>query len=309
MEKKFILGVDLGATNLRVALFDLGCGIKKKDSFSTVDFRNKEDLIRAIVCGANSIIERSGLERKNILGLGLGVPGPVDVKKGIIHFLPNIPGWRQVRIKKILQERLGMPVSLDNDAKLMCLAEYKLGQARGFKNALCLTLGTGVGGGLVLGGRLYRGADNAAGEIGHIPINGKGPRCNCGGIACLESYIGNHRIMHRAAGVFKRRISLEELSALAKKQNKKALRIWREAAGNLGIALSGVVNLLNLDAIVIGGGVSASGRILFDTVRQTIKRRAMSVQAKRVKVFKTKLGNDAGLIGAAILVKEGRNIL
>ena len=187
----------------------------------------------------------------------------------------------------------------------MTRAEYAAGAAAGFRNALCITLGTGVGGGIILNGSLYRGSDNAAGEIGHLPINESGPRCNCGGMACLETYVGNNRILHEAKKVFKRAISLEELSALAKKRNQAALAIWRSAGFHLATALCGVTNLLNLDALVIGGGVANAGPVLFTTIRRTIRRRSMSVQAKRVKVFKAKLGNDAGVIGAAMLVKEG----
>jgi glucokinase len=179
-----------------------------------------------------------------------------------------------------------------------------MGSARNFKNALCLTLGTGVGSGIILSGDLYRGPDNAAGEIGHMPINERGPRCNCGGRACLEAYIGNRRLLREAKKLFKRNISLEELTAQAKKQNKQALRIWHEAGRRLGVALVAAVNLLNLDVIVIGGGIANAGNILFDKVTKTVKERAMRVQAKRVRILRAKLGSDAGLIGAAILVAE-----
>jgi glucokinase len=165
-------------------------------------------------------------------------------------------------------------------------------------------LGTGVGGGIIIEGKLYRGRGNASGEIGHIPINENGPSCNCGGRACLEAYIGNNIILREAKKSFGRKISLEELSLLAGKGNKKARAIWSRVAEKLGLALAGIVNLLNPDCIVIGGGVANVGKILFDRVREVITKRAMSVQAKHVKVIKARLRDDAGLIGAAILVKE-----
>jgi glucokinase len=311
MNRKFIIGIDLGGTNLKLAVLDLKYKLTDKEVLSTQQFRKKENLISAIVHSVNRIIENNKLKKRDILGIGLGLPGPIDEKSGIVHFFPNIPGWRGVNLKNILEKKLRLPVFLDNDAKLMALAEYRLGHAHAFKNALCLTLGTGVGGGVIIEGSLYRGEDNAAGEMGHVPINEKGPRCNCGGSACLETYIGNNRILNEAKKIFKRNISLEELSALAKKtrlpagrQNKQALNIWLKVAGHLGIALVGVVNLLNLDAIIIGGGVANAGSILFDKVKQTVKKQAMKVQARRVKVFKAKLGSEAGLIGAAIMVKE-----
>jgi len=301
----FIIGVDLGGTNLKVAVLDLKYKIRGKRVLSTKIFLKKEDLISAICYSINTIIEDYKLKKNEILGVGLGLPGPIDNNLGVVHFFPNIPGWKEVNLKDILEKKLKLSVFVDNDAKLMTLAEYKLGNARGYKNVLCLTLGTGVGGGIIIGGRLYRGANNAAGEIGHVPINEIGPRCNCKGFACLEAYIGNNRIIRESREIFNRAISLEELSSLAKKRNKRAVRIWFEMARRLGLALVGVVNLLNLDAVVIGGGVAGAGVILFNKVRETVKKQAMSVQAEHVKIFKAKLGNDAGLIGAAILVKEG----
>jgi glucokinase len=222
-----------------------------------------------------------------------------------VHFFPNIPGWKEVKLRNILKEKLGLPVFLDNDAKLMTTAEHKLGAARGFNNVLCMTLGTGIGGGLIINGKLYRGFDNAAGEVGHVPINENGSSCNCGASGCLEAYVGNRKIALDAKKAFKRNITLEELSALADKHNKVALEVWRKTGSHLGFALAGVVNLLNLDAIVIGGGVAKAGKVLFDNITNALKAQAMSVQAKRVKVLKAKLGNEAGIIGAAIMVKEG----
>lgn len=305
MAKKFIIGIDLGGTNLRIALLDLKYKIRSREVLNTLGFIKKESLIQALIDSVNKIIKNNKLNRANILGMGLGLPGPVDLKKGLVHFFPNIPGWKEVNLKQILEQRLGLPVFLDNDANLMCLAEYKLGAARGAKNAVCLTLGTGIGGGIIIDGNLYRGPSFAAGEIGHISINEEGPTCNCGGIACLESYIGNKRILSEAKKVFKRKISLEELSGLAKKQNKRALALWSGVGTHLGVALAGVVNLLNPDIIVMGGGIANAGKILFAKVREIISKRAMSVQAKHVKIFKAKLGDAAGLIGAAILVREG----
>jgi len=304
MEANFIIAIDLGGTNLKVALLSLKYKIIDKTIFKTGGCIKKEQLISVIVNSVKDIIEEHHLSKSDILGVGLGLPGPIDLERGLVHFFPNIPGWKEVNLKNILMQRLGLPISLDNDANLMCLAEKRLGAAKCFKNAVCLTLGTGVGGGIIIEGKLYRGRGFAAGEIGHIPINENGPRCNCGGRACLEAYIGNNIILREAKKSFGRKISLEELSLFAGKGNKKARAIWSRVAGKLGLALVGIVNLFNPDCIVIGGGVANVGQILFDKVRKVIACRAMSIQAKGVKVVKAKLGDDAGLIGAAILVKE-----
>jgi glucokinase len=305
MARHFIVAVDLGGTNLKVALLDIKYKILDLELLRTNRFTKKEKLISNIVASVTKIIKHNKLKKKDILGVGLGLPGPIDIERGLVHFFPNIPGWKEVNLKKILKKKLQLPIFLDNDANLMCLAEYKLGAAKGASNAVCLTLGTGVGGGIIIGKSLYRGGSFAAGELGHIPINEKGPRCNCGGKACLETYIGNNRILKSARILFGRDITLEKLSLLANKKNKKAKIFWSNIAEHLGIALVGVVNFLNPDCIVIGGGVANAGRVLFTKVREVIAKQAMTVQAKQVKVFKARLGEKAGLFGAAILVKEG----
>jgi glucokinase len=304
MKKKHIIGIDLGGTNLKIALLNNACRIVHTHTRPTAQFSHKEALIGAIADSVGFVLNKFDLRLTDIAGIGLGLPGPIDYDRGIVHFFPNIPGWKEVKLTSILERRLRVPVYIDNDANVMALAEFTLGAARGARNAVCLTLGTGVGGGLILDGKLFRGSTYAAGEIGHMPVNEKGPDCNCGGIACLESYIGNRRISAEVRRIFKKDIPLEDVSAMAYRGNKKAAALWDAVGTRLGVALVSVVNLLNPDCIVIGGGVANAGAILFDTVTETILERAMLVQARAVKVVKAKLGNDAGMIGAGILVKE-----
>jgi glucokinase len=303
---KYLIGIDLGGTNLKIGLFDYKLKIKDKKLLNTRKFRTKERLVKIISDSVVDIIRKNKLERKDVLGVGLGLPGPIDFKRGLVHFFPNIPGWREVPLKGILTKRLNLAIFIDNDANLMALAEHRIGAARNYRNAVCITLGTGIGGGIIIEDRLYRGSNFSAGELGHIPINEDGPNCNCGGIACIESYIGNRRIINQARKMFDRQISLEQLSQLAEKKNRLACQIWQGIGRKLGIALVGVINLLNPDAIVIGGGVANAGSVLFESVRTTIKKRAMTVQAGHVKIMQAKLGDNAGIIGAAILVKEGQ---
>ena len=307
MKNKYIISIDLGGTNLRIALVDENLLIKDRFVLCTPVFSTKESLISAVVSSINKIISKNNLNKKDILGIGLGLPGPIDYKNGIVHYFPNIPGWKNVFLKDKLQAKLGIKTFVDNDANVMALAESRVGAARGMKHIVCLTLGTGVGGGLILNGELFRAATNATGELGHVPVNQAGPKCNCGGIACLEAYIGNKRIMQQAEKIFRKKITLEQLSALAGQGNRNAIKIWKDAGDILGVALSGVINLLSPDCIVIGGGVANAGKVLFDQVKETILKRAMTVQAKHVKIYKAALGDDAGLIGAAILVREGVN--
>ena len=303
MARSHIIGIDLGGTNLKIGLCDPSCAIIKKHVLSTGSFDDKEALIGAITASVSVIMREAGLAKSAVSGVGIGLPGPVDFDNGVVHFFPNIPGWREVKLRDILRDRLRLKVRVDNDANLMALAESRLGAARGARNAVCVTLGTGVGGGLIIDGKLFRGSTYAAGEIGHIPINEKGPACGCGAFGCLETYIGNRRILAHARGVFGREVTLEEISRLASAGDRKAAGVWEYVGAKLGTGLAGVVNLLNPDCVVIGGGVANAGTVLFDSVRVTLLRRAMPMQAKHVKIRKAQLA-DPGIIGACLLIKE-----
>ncbi|MCX5711934.1 MAG: ROK family protein [Candidatus Omnitrophica bacterium] len=181
MAAKFIIGIDLGGTNLKIALLSPTYNIIDKRILSTKSFSDRIGLIRAISESVDNILAENRLVRSQVLGVGIGLPGPVDAEAGFVHFFPNIPGWKNVNLKKILEKEIRMPVSLDNDANLMSLAEHRLGAAKGARNAICLTLGTGVGAGIIIENKLYRGSSFSAGELGHLPVNIIGPKCNCGG--------------------------------------------------------------------------------------------------------------------------------
>lgn len=307
MAYSYIIGLDLGGTNVKLALFKKkGKGIIRQQTFSTKKFPTQRRLFNKLVHSIEALISSSGLARRDILGVGVGVPGPVDHNRGKVYYFPNIAGWRNVPLRKMLEARLKISVSVDNDVNLMALAELKFGAARGAKNCLCLTLGTGVGGALILEGQIFRGSSSVAGEIGHVPIDLDGPHCNCGSRGCLERFVGNRQVLANAERIFGRKISLEQLSQLAKKGNRKAKSLWTDLALRLGVALSGLVNVFNPELIVIGGGMSNAGNVLFSKVRSTLKSRAMKPHASKVKIVKARLGVDAGLIGAAVLVEAGQ---
>ncbi|MFA5389685.1 MAG: ROK family protein [Candidatus Omnitrophota bacterium] len=295
------IGIDLGATFIKIGLVDGRGKVYFKRKTGTPADPGKALLINSIVTSVKDMLKRSP---GKISGVGIGVPGPVDSRKGIVHYFPNIKGWKETPLKAILQKKLGMRVELDNDVNAMTLGEFVFGAGKGCDNLVCVTLGTGVGGGIIINRKLYRGGSMCAGEIGHIPINETGPLCNCGGIACLERYIGNRYILERAKGAFGKDITLERVSALAGSGNKKAIAIWTDVAEKLGTALTGVVNLLNPDKIVIGGGVSRAGRFILAPLRREIKERAMKDQARHVKIVSAKLGMDAGIIGSSLLARR-----
>lgn len=320
--KKYYIGIDLGGTNIKVALLTKGFSIVSKVVLDTASYKKPSKVIPAIKDSIDNILKEKKASLKDVDSIGIGVAGVVDASSGVIHNLVNIPGWKGINIKKLLGKVMHLPVYADNDANVMTLAEARKGAGRGKKNLICVTLGTGVGGGIILDGKLYRGSTSAAGEIGHIPINEIGPKCNCGGVACVETYVGNKyivrmlrealkngkkTILKKLAGDNLSKITPRLLFEAARKKDKFAIEFWNEIGVRIGIALSGVINLLNPDRVVIGGGVADAGEFILSPIRKTVKTRAMSVQARHVTVVKAKLGQDAGLVGAAVLAHMESN--
>ena len=300
------IGVDVGGTNIKLGLVAPSGKIIAKTNLITKSYvRHPRQLINALVAAVRSLVRENGKTMKDIAGIGIGLPGQINSPQGIVIFLPNVPGWRNVPLRKIIQKQLKVPVFMDNDVNLIALGEWKLGAGKGYQNLVCITLGTGVGGGLILDGVLYRGEGFVAGEIGHMPLNEHGPACNCGGRGCFERYVGNRTLMAKAAKVFgKKNIRLEETFALASRGNVRAVRFWRETATHIGNALVGVINLLNPRMIIIGGGVAGNYKFMEKTIQKVVRDRAMTVQSAMVRIVRARLGDEAGILGAHILVKE-----
>jgi len=307
--KKYVVGVDVGGTNIKLGLVHPKGVVIARSHFPTKPFSaSKKKLIGALAHEINKIITSQGLKFKDIEGVGIGLPGLVNYDTGIVRFLPNIPGWKNVPLKSILEKKIKLPVYIENDVKLITLAEWKFGAGRGVKNLVCLTLGTGVGSGLILDDRLYRGVANAAGELGHMPLNEKGPACNCGGFGCFERYVGNRSLYALAEQIMnKKDLTTVTMFTLAEKGNAKALKFWKQAATHVGNGLVGIVNLLNPELIIIGGGISNNEKYLFPTIKEVIKKRAMSLQGSLVKIKRAKFGDDAGIIGAQVLVYNAQH--
>lgn len=305
--KNLVLGIDVGGTKVKLGIVDVnGCVLVRSSLFTKLYNRNKNDLIQAIFAHVRVLLKDSKITLSQISGIGIGLPGAVDPFKGLVISLPNIPKWENVPLQRIFEKEFGKRVCIDNDAKMITLGEWKFGAGQGQDNLICMTLGTGVGGGLILDGRLYRGAGFVAGEIGHMPLNEKGRACNCGGYGCFEGHVGNAQLLKKIVGIFgDKGLSIPDVHALALKGDKRALRFFEEIATHIGNGLVGVVNLLNPPLIIIGGGVAGNYRFLFPTIKQVIQERAMKVQAKMVRIVYAKLGHDAGVFGARVLLTEG----
>ena len=322
MKKNYTIGIDLGGTNVKIALLKNVNIIVQKTSIETDKHKGRSKLIAEIIKIIKQLIKDNKLKKSQIAGIGIGVAGPINFDRGFIHNLTNIKGWKNTPLKQMLTKKIGIRTFVDNDVNVVTLGELAFGAGRGFKDILCLTLGTGVGGGIVLNGHLYRGPNFTAGEIGHIPISITGPKCNCGGTACIERYVGNKFIIQRAKELVKNnkkslifkyannqisKITPKIISQAASDKDKTALLIWREVGNYLGIALSGLVNTLNPELIIIGGGVAKAGKPLFDSIKKTIKLRSMKNPASFVRVVPALLGEEAGIVGASVLADLGKN--
>jgi glucokinase len=290
---KYAIGVDFGASVIKAVLVR-GSRVVRCAERATEARKGKKKAIENILKIIESI--SSSIPKKDISGVGIGVPGYLDRRRSVILNLPNMPGWKNMPFKRVMQERLGKRVFLENDARCAALAEKTLGAGRGAENFVVVTIGTGIGGGLVINGELYKGSSNA-GEIGHMKISPGGLRCSCGSEGCLESLASGSAIKKKAKAVLGKDMDCAELARLSA-EDPRARGVFEEAGRCLGIGLANIVNMLNPEAIVIYGGLTGSG-FLLGSAKREMKRHALF----RCRVMRGRI-RHAGALGAALLAKN-----
>lgn len=311
--KDYRVGVDIGGTNIAAAIVNEEGKILYKRSNPTNADRRPNGILDVIISTIKELMENTELSRE-VKGIGIGVPGVCNIEKGIVEFAPNL-FWNDVKIVEIMEKKFSLPTYIDNDANAAALGEAWCGAGKGKKNIVCITLGTGVGSGLILNGEIYHGAKNGAGELGHITVVEDGPKCNCGNNGCLEALAAAPAILKAGKEAIVNgketlltEIDLESLTTKdifdgAKKGDRVCLDIVNQVANHLGLALANVVNILNPEQIIIGGGVAAAGDILFNPLKDIIRKRALKGLFDGLEIVKAQLGNDAGIVGAAALVR------
>lgn len=310
------IGIDVGGTNVKIALVSDKGKIIYSNSIPTRAEMGYEYTINSMKDAVRDLLKETKMKASDIEGMGFGFPGQIDCKKGIVRLAPNIPGWVNVPIASIMEKEFGIPTRVDNDVRTATLGELNYGAGVGCENLVCITVGTGIGSGLVVNGKLVRGANNAAGEIGHIKLNMQGgPLCGCGDRGCLEAYASGPSIVAMAEEYIRggkstkyRELANPDITpyivaVAAKEGDPVAKQIFRIMGEYIGMGLTSVVNLLNPEKIIIGGGVADAGDILLDPIRETIAKRAMTIQ-REVEVVPAQLGNTAGVIGASLLIKS-----
>jgi len=323
---KYTIGVDFGGTYVKLALLRFAEGSYRIEGYSlflTQNY-NRDELIEQLVIRIIKLKAESIYKGHKIKGVGIGVPGRVDFRQGIVCDLTNVSGWRNVNLRVQLETKIKVPVFIDNDANLMALAESRFGVAKGVDNCVCVTLGTGIGGGLILNGKIYRGTNFAAGEIGHITLNENGPVCACGSKGCAECYVGNHYILEQAIQKMRKgaqtslktmidkrysNLTLEMISKAARQKDAFSMILWHEVGRHIGVLIAGIVNILNPEVVVLGGGVAKAGKLILDPIRMTVKQRAFKVSRTNLIIVVSKFKEKAGIIGAATLALESNRKL
>ena len=312
--ERYAVGVDLGGTNVKVGIVSQEGKIIKKFSLETFANIGPDEVIAQIKKGIGQILTGNKLK---IRGIGIGSPGVVSPKKGIVENPPNFPGWNKINLGKILDKEFGINIHVENDANAAAIGEMIFGAGRKLDSFIMVTLGTGVGGGIIFKGKLFRGEYGAAGEIGHVSVDLNGPKCNCGSIGCVEAYVGNHYLVkriknelneHRESKIWELlKNDLNFLTPLlideaATAGDEYAQSVIKNIGLYLGAALASAANALDISTFIIGGGVAGFGKPLFDSIQQTIAARVRTPMRKRIKVLPAKLKNDAGIKGASALV-------
>jgi glucokinase len=319
MGKKYSIGVDLGGTNISSAIINRQGEIASSLKIRTLAEKGKEATIKRIIKAIYNNIAQSTIAADDIIGIGIGAPGPLDIKRGIINFAPNLPGWRDVPLQKILEDEFNMKIVLENDANAAAWGERCFGAGQGVNNLVCFTLGTGIGGGIIIDGKIYHGNNCGAGELGHMTVNKDGPRCNCGNYGCLEAYssaIGiKNRIKNRIQEGIKseflnfdgddqlfKSLRLKSIFEAARKGDSLTSDIVEEAISYLGIAIANMANILNPEMVILVGGITNEGDKLLIPLRKEVKKRAFYSNYKSLKIVIGKLAGNAGVLGAAALL-------
>ena len=323
VKERYIIGVDLGGTNIVAGAMPL-------DGSREIAMRTTQTLADG---GADSVVERiaamieevitqtsaeTGAERSDFLGVGIGSPGPLDREKGIVIVTPNL-GWKNFPLRDEIAKRVSLDATLDNDANCATLGEFWCGAAVGGKNVVGMTLGTGIGGGLILDGKLYHGSSDAAGEIGHTTIDSTGRRCKCGNYGCLEAYASGPAIAERAREALRgdegesmlqgmvdgdlKRLTAQTVYEASKRGDAVAREVVRETARFLGAGVSNLINIFNPDVVVLAGGVTQAGDALFEPLRAEVRRRAFRPAVEACRIVPGALPLSAGVVGAIATFK------
>jgi glucokinase len=316
--KRYVLGIDIGGTKLAAGVVTLSGEQISQDRVPTLAAEGPDRVIERLIELSRRTVEQAGLTMGDIAAAGVGCGGPLNPHTGVIMDPPNLPGWMEVPLVRILEDALGIPVYLDNDANAAALGEHRFGAGRGVEHMVYLTISTGVGGGIIIGNKLYQGQNGNAGEIGHMSVAFGGRPCNCGSRGCLEAYASGTNIAARAREAVldgekslltelagsPDNISGETIMEAMQAGDAVATRIWDETMEILGTGIANVINIFNPSRVVLGGGITNFGDLLFEPIRHIALSRAMGPLAQVAEIVPAQLGGQVGVLGAAAVALE-----
>ncbi len=315
--KKHVVGIDIGGTKLATVVADSTGQIISKVRKPTLAEKGPDYALQLLFEMVRETITQAGLEQHAISAIGVSCGGPLDTKTGVVYSPPNLPGWDALPLKAELESTFQLPVTIENDANASALAEFRFGGGRGYKAVLYITMSTGIGGGLVLNGQIYHGANDSAGEVGHQILLPDGPRCGCGKRGCLEALCSGPAIARRAKAAVQKQsttailtlaeecidnIKSEHVIEAARQGDALALKLVDETAYYMGWGIANVVNILNPDIVLLGTIAIAAGDLLLVPIRRTVSAFAMTRPVEAVKIMPAQLGEALGDLAAIALV-------
>ena len=320
--KEYVVGIDIGGTKLATVVADKTGHILGKVRKPTFSEKGPEYAIRLLFDMVREVVNLAGLEQASISAIGVSCGGPLDTKTGIVYSPPNLPGWDALPLKAKLESEFQVPVTIENDANASALAEFRFGGGRGYNAVLYMTMSTGIGGGIVIDGQVYHGANDSAGEVGHQILLPNGPRCGCGKQGCLEALCSGPAIARRAQAAIQKQLEGEKAStamltltdgriedvksehvlAAARTGDALALELVQETAYYMGWGIANLVNILNPDIVLLGTIAVAAGDLLLDPIRETVLKFAMTRPAEAVNIAPAQLGDALGDLAAVALV-------
>ena len=315
--KKYVIGIDLGGTKISTALSDFEGNIVSNVVVPTKADEGEIPVLNRIISTIEEVIEKGKVTTGEIESIGIGSPGPLNANTGVIITTPNLP-FKDFNVTKPIKEKFDLPVYLDNDANVATIGEFMFGAGKGKKNIVFFTVSTGVGGGAIVNGNIYRGSTCNALEIGHTTVAPNGPRCNCGNVGCLEAVAsgtaigkkGQEATMTKVDTSLKQydKVTSYEVFLEADKGDEVAKDIRDKALNYLGIGVANAVSIFDPEMVIIGGGVTQVGDVLFDRVRQVVKKRCFKVMSDNCQIVPAGLGTNAGVVGAvALAILESKN--
>jgi len=311
------IGVDLGGTTVVAAAVDITSGrVVGRRQIPTLAKEGHDVVMSRIVDLIRTVIADAGLRQADVGGVGIGVPGVLDLERGVVLFLPNLPGtWPNVPLKATIEAAVDLPTYLLNDVRSFTLGEKTFGAGRDVDTMVCLAIGTGIGGGVVINGQLHLGIGGTAGEVGHHMIDPYGPPCGCGSQGCLEAFASGPAITAMALKAITQgrttriaelvsydlnKVTPEVICRAAQAGDAIAREVYERAGFYIGIGVANLIAILSPDMVVIGGGVAQAGGLLFEPIRRVVRERVHVTPIEKVQIVPAQLGTDAGLIGAAV---------